>query len=174
MFVGDVGRFAIEFEFDEAQEDSLRWRFGFGHVRFWFGDTPVGCFETRSSLGSLAVGFRSILACRPLRRAPAHLCALPTQQLFDELNAVVYGVDLEFIPDEDLREKVYSAYFVNPGMDTFDDWKIVAIECDNVQRLLWRPRNSRAQEVLLRCGEFEEVSSLFIAAVERWSSLRAP
>ncbi len=139
MIFGDAARFAIEFDFDQHPEEPKRRRFGFGHARFLRNGSTVGDLEEYSSLGTIAWALQSSVDNRPRRCAIDVCCEAAAAAVFSELDWVVYGVgrDDDSLWVEDPTEKTYCYCVVHPSVNARGHPKMVAIECEAVQRVIW-------------------------------------
>ena len=170
MIVGDVSRFAIEFNFDPNQVEPERSRFCFGYIRFLLNGSTVGDLEEFSTLGTVAALLRKWIKQRPFRRAVDNFCEATAAAVFAELDWVVYGVgrDDESLQIADPRERPFRAFFVNPLPYSLDDQKIVVINCGESQRMIWQDLSGEVREVRLDAGESEAVAGQFVDAVDRF------
>lgn len=169
MLVGDAARFAIEFDFDHNQDESEKVRLAFGHFRFILNGSTVGDPEEYTSLGTIAASLRSAVDDRPARCAIKGFCEASAAAVFAEFDWVVFGVgrDDESFLVADPRERTFCVSFVHPMTDALGHHKMVLIECGEVQRLIWQDLAGEVRETVLDAGEFEEVASQFIEALDR-------
>jgi hypothetical protein len=163
MIVGDVSRFAIEFELDQGKlGDAELAPWLFGRVRFWCCGEQIGRYEADTTIRDIVVEVERFIASREKRHEDFLAKATREEIVHTIINAL-------YVDSGQTDERVkadaerFDPFVVSPEVDVFDPWRILLVEGDHVARLIWYLKDERVfHECALDRGEFEFVLSRFL------------
>lgn len=168
MLIGDKSRFAIEYELDETDLSpaaTVRWLYG--RICWWARGERLGAYAEHETTGEIAGALRFILKDEG-KRFSRELFQMPCE------DALVLIVRALYLDDGQSGEQVakdarqFSRFYITPGSDVFDGWRIVLIEGERSAKLIWRLQDYGAvQESILELGEFERVARDYLKSLPR-------
>jgi hypothetical protein len=166
MFIGDKSRFAIEYELDETDlppAEAARWLYG--RICWWARGERIGTYAEHETTGEISGALRFILK-EEGTRFNRELFQMPSEDALMLIVKALYLDDGQ--SDEQMAEdaRKFSRFYVSPGSDVFDDWRIVLIEGERSAKLLWcRQDYGPVQESILELGEFERVAGDYLKSL---------
>jgi hypothetical protein len=170
MIVGDISRFAIEFELEESKltdAELAPWLFGW--IRFWCCGEQIGRYEADTTIRDIAAEAERFIATREKRHDDILAKATREEIVQTIINAL-------YVDSGQTDERVqadaerFGPFVVSPEVDVFDPWRILLVEGDHAARLIWYLNDERVlHECMLDRGEFELVLSRFLAIVHNVS-----
>nr|HEX4314147.1 Imm42 family immunity protein [Kofleriaceae bacterium] len=154
--IGNVTRFALEFEFvDVASEDRTRVWLN-GRVGIWCGATRLGRFDLITSLQIVMLQIERVL--RDVgNRANPRFRGLPARDVWATLNDGMYGgSDPSTVELADAEQ--WARHEISLHVDALDDWKLFVVDDAGRERVVWRKRGeSTTSELVVSAGEVDAV-----------------
>lgn len=151
MLFGDKDQFAVQAEIDE--HDGGVWLFG--KFCYWITGNQIGDYNSGTSLRDVWLQMQWVVRDCGNRKGGL-LCELEPEETFIRLDELLYG------PKEPVSDSI-SADIESPArfdiripVDTFDQWKLYLLECEDSSLLLYRNFGSPCVEFArLRSDAFE-------------------
>lgn len=171
MIVGDIRRFAVEFDLDANRiDDPTDAEWLFGRLRWWCGEVAVGRFEFDTTLRDLENEAQRVRRYED-QRQNLHLMSIPAQEAAQTVIDALF-VDHGQSEDELVSDEAkYRRYIVRPMVEEFDAWDIFLFENERTGRLVWRPGDQEEfHEVHLNAGEVDRVLGEFVNELRRAST----
>lgn len=108
----------------------------FGRFCYWINGTQVGDYNLGTSLRDVFFSMKWIAGDHDNRQCTG-LCNLPGEEAFRLLDSALYGPDE--IVSKALLPETPARFDITPPVDVFDGWKIFLMECEECDRILFRP-----------------------------------
>ena len=165
MIIGDQSRFAIEFQLNK--EYGGVWLFG--KICFWIEGRRVGDFDLGTSLRDVFFQMRSIVQDNGNRNHEG-LFALSKNELYNQLNAAVYGSEINESYQLDLEE-TWARFDVKIPVDIFDQWKIFLVEDTSLESARLVVAKLDVNEVFETFLDQSEVDKVLLNAYDELNKL---
>lgn len=153
MIIGHRETFAVEVELN--REYGGPWLFG--KLCYWVCGAMVGDYNLDTSLRDVLLGMRWIVRdCG--NRDGGSLCDVSPENAFSTINNSLYATDRVADPVPFQVPDTPARFDVTIQVDVFNQWKIFLIECDGVDRMLFRNiGDGDLRQATIPKGVFDEV-----------------
>jgi hypothetical protein len=160
MILGDITRFAIQWELDPNQEG----KYLLGRICFWVGSIRIGNYEIGTALSDVLVNLAHIIGdCG--KRSGDRFCHLSPENAFSLLHKGLFHSDSSL--SQIVEDESWARFCVSLPVDIFDNWRLYLVDCESRSRLLVGCMHEESDtfefllEKSLLIGEFDRIIIAF-------------